>query len=1357
MRNIGKRLTIALLSATLLPQAGITAVEVGYLFSDGQMPVTIAAYRRVLEETPSLSDELRLTILTESTLGRIEPEALLSVDVLVYDVMNEQLLERFDAAEDVSLVDYIREGGGSVLGVGQGLRTQEQYEADGVEFDPWAAAFWSASGIDNHAGLLKLALARTGVTGLEVPVARPALDEGYYYPDGVFGQTFASFDDFQRWRRDHGKLRPTAPRVAVAFYRANLYGGEMAVVDALVAELEALGAEVLPYFGYPSHTASARLLKDADGEVRADVILAFLFRFAQPDSGELLAELDLPIVNLITLYGRSAAEWESSATGLSLFEGTFQVAVPELAGLVAPTVVGSREQVPDPRTGLTIVQQTPIAAQIKRAAARALNLAVLRKRPNAEKRLGLLYYQYPAGAANVGASYLNVAESLATLLNRLQAEGYDVGRSERFDAAELERRLAATGNVAGYAPGDLAALRADGNTVRVDPGIAAEWLTALAPTLRDKIVADWGAPEHFELMTDPADGKLLLPSLRFGKMMVMPQPARGWGEDNEQLYHADDLAPHFQYLAAYRWLTREFGANAVIHLGTHGTLEWLDGKDTGLSRADAPDALLDKLPNVYAYNVDVVGEGLIARRRGGATLIDHMVPPFVSGGAYGELATLSERVSDYHRNLRKNPELAVEYAEEIRKLIEALGIDKDLGFTLLPAQGRAVGDDSGHEHGSTADSGHYQDARDETGARRVDHDLIHTVQDYLSALKAENVPYGLHALGRAPEPELISSTAAAIVAVDASLSAAEARSERAGMETKIRRSADRELDRLLRALRGGYVAGGTGGDPVRNPNAYPTGKNFYGIDPDKVPTPAAWRLGAQLADELLARHRRKEGRYPEKVSFVIWGAETMRHEGVLEAQIFSLLGTRPVWDARDKVVDVEVIDREKLGRPRVDIVIASAAEGMFHNVTLLLDKAVQLVKALDEPDNAVRRNYLATREVLLANGYPRDQADRRAAVRIFDEAPGSYNLNVSRIVEASGTWDSNASFAHDYTRKLGHGFGNGFWGEPMEDVFRLAIADTETVVHSSSSTLYGALDNDDFYMYAGGLANAVGELSGTEPELLVADHRRPHKARLTGLKEYLGTEMRARYFNPRWIEGMQSEGYAGAREMRAFVEYLWGWDATTESSVDDGDWDEVYSVYVDDKHDLELEAFFDERSPFAFQDLTARLLEVVRKEEWEASPAQRSSLVDAYLRSVERHGVGCSHVTCGNPRLLKFLLEEARARGISEERLTALSAELEDKLGAPVLDKAQAQSEFAASNDARINRRNSMLSDGMAPELIDALEQAQQASAGETISEPPKQPQAWLPLTPALLLIVVLALLSVLALTLRRRRKRVPA
>ena len=1251
----------ALLGAALVVLFGLAAVpanaqeaRVAYLFSDGNLSGTLRAYRALLDERPDLRDRVAVEFLTESLFAAADVPALLETDVLVLDIMNQQMLERFEAEHGVDLLAHVT-GRGLVLAVGEGLLPREHYVAQGVAWNERARAFWANQGFENQVGLLKQALSAAGIAGLTVPDPQPSLEAGYYYPDGETGHVFASWEAFEAWRGAAGKHRPGAARVAVGFYKSQYYAGDTAILDAVIAEIERQGAEAIPVFGYPAAIAFEALLRDPAGAARADVALAFVFRFAGPEAGGPLRKLDIPVLSLISLYGRSEAEWRDSPQGLSMFEGTFQVAVPELAGLVAPTVVGSRERRTDPDTGLTIAAGQPIASRVATAVRRALGYAALAATPNADKRVAVLFYNYPPGKAGIGASYLNVAESLANILQRLQAAGYDLGDDVALSAgALLDTMTTRARNVGGYAPGELDAMLGHGGAIRAGMGDYLRWLDGYAPELREKVIADWGRPEDATLMA--RDGSLIIPALRYGNVVLLPQPARGWGEDQEKLYHAEDLAPHHQYVATYSWLRAPepvgFGADAVVHLGTHGTLEWLDGKDIGLSEADAPDALIGDLPDLYVYNVDVVGEGLVARRRGMATLVDHMVPPFVKSELLPELAALSESVDDYHNNVHKNERLAEAYADEIRQQAADLGMVKDLGLELG------------------------------TGAE-IDHDVLHAIEGYLIELRGQNIPYGLHAFGRTPEPEMRASTIEAIVSVDRDLLPNDAVVMAADMERRIVESGPRELDHLLHALDGGYVPAGGGGEPIRRPDAYPTGKNFYGIDPDKVPKPAAWRLGVFLADRMLKDHLAEHGRYPEKVSFVIWGDETLRHEGILESQIFHLLGTRPVWDARGKVVDVEVVPAHELGRPRVDIVIASAAEGMFNNVTRLMDEAVQRVKVLEEAENYVRRHYLATRAALIDRGYAEEDADRRAGVRIFDEPPGTFNLNTSGIVAASGTWDSDRPMADEYLSKLGHGYGNGFWGEPMEDVFRLALSGTEKVVHSSSTMLYGALDNDDFFMYMGGLAAAVRSIDGESPEMVVTNTRDPGQPEMTGIDKFLGAELRTRYVNPTWIEGMQREGYAGAGEMRAFVEYLWGWDATVPETVDDAMWQESFAVYVEDRHDLDLKAFFDEHSPHAYQDITGRMVETIRKGYWEAGDATLERLLREHVESVAEHGVGCSEHTCGNPRLLRYVLEQGAVMNIPGLALEAYRAAMQAAIGADIESAAAAAEEFVRWNESR--------------------------------------------------------------------------
>ena len=1243
-------LAIVLSALCLALPATSETIRLSYIYSDGNTPGTLKAYEHLLREHPELQSKIELQIMSESSVKSIDPQAFIQSDVLVFDMMNEQMVEEFGAEHEIDVIRDIV-ANGTVLAVGVGLRGEEAYEEMGATFNNRAQAYWQNSGPSNQLGLMKYALQLAGVEGLTLPDPQPSLDFGFYYPTESGGEMFSSWDALQEWKRANGKLKPDAPRVALSFFSSTIYGGDTDFANAVIAEIERQGAEAVPIFGYPGAVAARNLLMDEDGRPRADVLLASNFNFADTDASGHMVELGIPVINMISLYGRNEEEWRASDTGLSIMEGTFNLVTPEFVGTIAPTVTASKETSRDPLTGLPVVTTYPIPDQVDLVVRRALKYANLRRTPNADKKLVLIYYNYPPGIANIGASYLNVPESISRILNELHAAGYDIGGEPPDVETVISQVTEEARNVLSAAPGDLEVMLSKGNAVRIPISQYESWLNDLAPAFRDKVYSDWGEPEDGKLMTygEGNERSVIVPVVRYGNVILTPQAVRGWGEDLAKMYHAKDLAPHHQYVASYEWMKRDFGSDAVLHIGTHGTLEWLDGRDAGLGPDDAPDALIGDLPNIYIYNVDVVGEGLVARRRSAAMLVDHMVPPFKKSRLTEELAELSELVSDYTENLTKNPELALQYAKQIREMSADMGITKDLGLPV-----------------------------DEAWTTEQ-----HTeVEDYLLQLREQNIPYGLHAFGRTPIGEEVATTVDAVVSADRSAMPVDREIMADEMTDKILASGPRELANLLLAFEGGFIPAGHGGEPIRNPDAYPTGKNFYGIDPDKVPKPAAWDMGVKLADQMIADHLEEHGEYPKKISFVIWGDETLRHEGVLESQILYLLGTKPVWDARGKVVDVEVIPRAELGRPRVDIVIGSASPGLFSNITILMAEAVEKVKVLEEADNIVRKNYLATRRALVEMGQPADLADRMASVRIFDEPPGTYNLNTATIVENSGSWDDEVGFANDYINKMGHAYGAGFWGEPMPDVFRMNLSGVQKVVHSNSTTVYGAIDNDDMYMYVGGLASAVRSVDGETPDVMITNTRDPGKPEMTTLNKFVGQEFKTRYVNPVWMEGMMREGYSGAGAMRKFVEFMWGWDATVTEAVDDQMWQETFEVYVEDKHDMQIKEWFGEESPFAYQDITARMLETVRKEYWDADDATTKRLVEEFLENVNTYGAGCSGVTCDNPRLLEYIMDEAVRLDVDAERIEAAQAKFETLMQVPIALASAELREFAEQNDA---------------------------------------------------------------------------
>ncbi len=525
-----------------------TPVRIAFVFSDGNILGTTKAFKALLEERPDLRGRVSLSFLTESVFDDVKPAEMMAADVLVLDIMNQQLLDRFNTTHKIDLISRVR-AHGKVIAVGEGLAPKDTYISQGAIWDDRARGLWGHSGFANQVGLLKYALVQARVQRLAVPEPQPSLDFGFYYPDGKVGQTFATWKDFDAWRQAHGKQRTGAPRIAIGFFKSTFYGGETELLDALIAEIERAGAEAVPIFGYPGSVAHRQLLVDEAGRPRVDAAMSFLFNFADTEAWKLLAQVDVPVLHLVSLYGRTEKQWRES-NGVTNFEGTFQVAVPELAGTTAPTVVGSKEKIKDPETGITVIVNHPIASRVATVVQRAIRYGTLRTKANRDKRVALVYYNYPPGKANIGASYLNVADSLANILQRLSRDGYDVGPSSDLSSARVLADITTKArNVGGYAPGELDDMLAHGDAVRVTIGEYKQWLNGYAPGLRAKLLKDWGAPEKSRLMTvSGADGpSIVIPVVRFGNIALLPQPSRGWGEDSEKMYHAKDLAPHHQH------------------------------------------------------------------------------------------------------------------------------------------------------------------------------------------------------------------------------------------------------------------------------------------------------------------------------------------------------------------------------------------------------------------------------------------------------------------------------------------------------------------------------------------------------------------------------------------------------------------------------------------------------------------------------------------------------------------------------------------------------------------------------------------------------------------------------------------
>jgi cobaltochelatase CobN len=695
-----------------------------------------------------------------------------------------------------------------------------------------------------------------------------------------------------------------------------------------------------------------------------------------------------------------------------------------------------------------------------------------------------------------------------------------------------------------------------------------------------------------------------------------------------KLYHDPTLYPHHQYIAAYLWLKKSFGADVMIHLGTHATYEWLPGKGAGLSASCPPEVMLTDIPNVYPYIVDNIGEGTQAKRRGRGVILSHLTPALVEAEGYHEYAELAYVCAQYENAASLAAGTEETYLNRVREIAARLGIDKDLGLDGIE------GDDG-----------------------------VRAIAQYLEYLETSYVPYGLHTFGISPAGDALDEMAEAISRQNPSL-------PRAALERDLAESGPSEAENFVRSVEGRYVPPSEGNDPVRNPAAIPTGKNFYGISPSRIPTPAAWALGQSAADGIIEKYIAERGTFPDKVAVVLWATESFRNEGLNEAAILSLVGVEPVWNAVGQVTGTRPIPGARLGRPRVDVAIdiSGLYRDLFPDKVLFIDAAIRQAAAQDDIENFIARNDARMKESLIKSGMSEEDARRFSRVRIFSETTGAYGNRVSELTSASGLWEKDSQIADTFLRHTGYAYGADVWGAPAETALRENLRDAKAAWHSVSSNVYGALDNDDVYMYLGGMSLAIRNLSGNAPATLIADLRALGSVRMEGLRKFLGAEMRSRYLNPKWIEGMKAEKYAGAGEMSHYVEYLWGWQVTNPEAVDKTAWEQTYEVYVEDKYELGMAKFLDENNPWAFQSMTGRMLETIRKNYWDAPEEVKRRLAVDYAASVINRGLACCDHTCNNPQFHQMVMNVISIPGLMSPELVAEFKIAVEKIGGDSLE-----------------------------------------------------------------------------------------
>ncbi len=1026
------------------------------------------------------------------------------------------------------------------------------------------------------------------------------------------------------------------PRVGLVFYRAHFQSGNLAPIDALIQASADQGLALVPIFAAslkePRCAAMvAELLERFDCQA---VLNTTAFAIGTP-SGQASTPfdgLDAPVFQVV--LGSSTQEaWQANPQGLSPRDIAMHVSLPEIDGRILTRAV-SFKAAPQyhQATQCALSRYEALPDRAAWVAALAANWVKLRQTPPADKRVALVLANYPNRNGRLANGVgLDTPASTTRIIEALAHEGYQLGSVPR-DPEALMALLGAG------ATNDLTQDRKSLAGERWPLTAYKAAFARLPQGLQEAVIQRWGAPEADPFVVAEEQGDCLaLPLHRFGNLVVGIQPARGYNIDPEASYHDPDLVPPHGYLATYFWLREGFGAQAVMHVGKHGNLEWLPGKALALSADCWPEAILGPLPHLYPFIVNDPGEGAQAKRRAAAVILDHLTPPLARAESYGELAQLERLVDEYAEASGSDARRAALLQRDILDLTRSLGLDQDMGI------------------------------RDDTP---LDEALMR-LDNHLCDLKELQIRDGLHIFGQAPEGEqalsLLSALArlprfdgqggnqgltralaedlgfdpadfdpldcemaapwtgprpAALADIDhqpwrshgdtverlelLALALIEGRQPcltewrataavLATVETQLRpalqQSAEQELTQSLRALAGRFVPPGPSGAPTRGrPDVLPTGRNFFSVDSRSLPTQAAWRLGQASAAKVVERFVQDHGDWPRRLALSAWGTANMRTGGDDLAQALALMGVKPVWDQNSgRVTGFEIIDLRHLGRPRVDVTlrISGFFRDAFPAQIALFDQAVQAVAALEEPGD---QNPLAA---ALSEARAQGQDERQASYRVFGSKPGAYGAGLQAMIDEKG-WERPEDLAGAYLAWSGYAYGQNIEGAALHETFKQRLAGVQAVLHNQDNREHDLLDSDDYYQFEGGLAVSIKTLSGQQPEVYHNDHSRPESPKVRSLSEEIGRVVRARVVNPKWIAGVMRHGYKGAFEMAATVDYMFAFAATT-GAVGHHHFDAVYQAYLEDP---EVLAFFEHHNPAALAEMAERLQEAIERGLW---------------------------------------------------------------------------------------------------------------------------------------------------------------
>jgi cobaltochelatase CobN len=1088
-------------------------------------------------------------------------------------------------------------------------------------------AYLVEGGPDNAANFLRYA--KGMLDGGETPLAAsPLLRAGVYWPGAGISDLATA----------QAEWTDGAPIVPVIFYRALVQGAGLHPINRLTKSLLREGLNPLPIFvASLKDPVSQATLQSLFEAAKPDIILnATSFAVGSPHQGDsaLFNPLSAPWANAaqvfqVVLSGSSEAAWIEGQSGLSARDIAMNVALPEVDGRVMSRAISFKgEAFFDEATQCAIATYQARGDRITFVAELAARWAKLRRTKAADRKVALILANYPNKDGRLANGVgLDTPAATVHVLELLKDHGYDV--TSPPDAKALMDQIMA-------GPTNWLTDRAEtdgGETLPLETYKAS--YEKIPYDVRQQIEDRWGAPED-DPFFEAAGFKLSIH--RFGNAVVGLQPARGYNIDPTETYHSPDLIPPHNYLAFYMWLRDHWGADALVHMGKHGNLEWLPGKAVALSETCIPEAVMGPMPHIYPFIVNDPGEGTQAKRRTQAVIVDHLTPPLTRAETYGPLRDLEALVDEYYEAAGVDPRRIEHLRREILSLSQTTGLAEDVGMAGTDADG----------------------------------DLA-KLDAYLCELKEAQIRDGLHVFGQSPTGDLERDLTIALTRVprgdgsggDASLIRALALDcgvtidpldcdmaaaydgsrhsllQACGSGTTWRSNGDTverleqlaqealgwtevpdDFDRsgpvlgaihahvlpvvrdsgplegagLLTALSGQFLAPAPSGAPTRGRlDVLPTGRNFFSVDSRAVPTPTAWTLGWKSANLLIEKHLQTHGDWPRSLLLTAWGTANMRTGGDDIAQCLALMGCKPKWDsANRRVTGFEILPQSVLGRPRVDVTLRVSGffRDAFPQLISLVDSAARAVQALDEPDDL---NPAAAR---VRAG--------EASARVYGSKPGAYGAGLQAMIDER-LWNDKADLGQAYIEWGSYAYGKDLDGVRDQAGLEARLGQAEAVVQNQDNREHDILDSDDYYQFEGGAAAAISTLQGRDPVIYHNDHSRPERPVIRTLDDEIGRVVRSRVVNPKWIDGVKRHGYKGAFEMAATLDYLFAFAATT-GAVKNHHFDLVHQAFLEDE---ETREFIAEHNAPALKEMAQRFDEAIERGLWVPKSNSARALIES--------------------------------------------------------------------------------------------------------------------------------------------------